>query len=172
MKVAVIGYSGSGKSTLAAKLGEIYNCPVLYLDRIHFKENWTERDDETAKAMLKEFMDKNGSWVIDGNYNSLLRGRRLEEADMIVFMNFSRLTCLRQAIKRYKTYKGKTRESMADNCSEKMDMEFIKWILLDGRSREKKVEYAETIRKYKQKIVILRNKKEIASFLETLTQNK
>ncbi len=61
---------------------------------------------------------------------------------------------------------------MADNCSEKMDMEFIKWILLDGRSREKKVEYAETIRKYKQKIVILRNKKEIASFLETLTQNK
>ena len=172
MKVAIIGYSGSGKSTLAAKMGDIYNCPVLYLDRVHFKDNWIERDDETAKAILKDFMDKNDSWVIDGNYNSLLRGRRLEEADMIVFMNFSRLTCLRQAIKRYKTYKGKTRESMADNCPEKMDMEFIKWILLDGRSKEKKEEYAETIRKYNEKTIILRNKKEVASLLEILTQNK
>jgi hypothetical protein len=61
---------------------------------------------------------------------------------------------------------------MADNCPEKMDMEFIKWILLDGRSKEKKEEYAETIRKYNEKTIILRNKKEVASFLETLTQNK
>jgi adenylate kinase family enzyme len=172
MKVAVIGYSGSGKSTLAAKMGDIYNCPVLYLDRVHFKDNWIERDDETAKAILKDFMDKNDSWVIDGNYTKLLRDRRLKEADMIVFMSFSRLTCLRQAIKRYRTYQGKTRESMADNCPEKMDMEFIKWILLDGRSKEKKEEYAETIRKYNEKTIILRNKKEVASFLETLTQNK
>lgn len=172
MKVAIIGYSGSGKSTLAAKMGDIYNCPVLYLDRVHFKDNWIERDDETAKAILKDFMDKNDSWVIDGNYTKLLRDRRLKEADMIVFMSFSRLTCLRQAIKRYRTYQGKTRESMADNCPEKMDMEFIKWILLDGRTKEKKEEYAETIRKYNEKTIILRNKKEVASFLETLTQNK
>jgi len=94
MKVAIIGYSGSGKSTLAAKLVDIYNCPVLYLDRVHFKENWIERDDETAKLMVKEFMDKNDSWVIDGNYTNLLREQRLKEADMIVFMCFSRLTCI------------------------------------------------------------------------------
>ena len=94
MKAAIIGYSGSGKSTLAAKLGDIYNCPVLYLDRIHFKENWIERDDETAKLIVKEFMDNNDSWVIDGNYSNLLREQRLRESDMIVFMCFSRLTCL------------------------------------------------------------------------------
>lgn len=172
MKVAIIGYSGSGKSTLAAKMGDIYNCPVLYLDRVHFKDNWIERDDETAKAILKDFMDKNDSWVIDGNYTKLLRDRRLKEADMIVFMSFSRLTCLRQAIKRYRTYQGKTRESMADNCPEKMDMEFIKWILLDGRTKEKKEEYDETIRKYKQKIVILRNRKETASFLKKISKTE
>jgi len=107
MKIAIIGYSGSGKSTLAAKLGNIYNCPVLYLDRVHFKENWVERDDETAKLIVKEFMDNNDSWVIDGNYTNLLREQRLIEADMIIFMCFSRMTCLIQAINRYKTYKGK-----------------------------------------------------------------
>ena len=81
------------------------------------KENWIERDDETAKAMVKEFMDKNDNWVIDGNYTNLLREQRLREADMIVFMRFSRLTCLRQAIKRYK-HTRKDPESMADNCPE------------------------------------------------------
>ncbi len=65
-----------------------------------------------------------------------------------------------------------SRESMADNCSEKLDIEFIKWILLDGRSKEKKEQYAETIRKYNQKIVILKNKKETASFLKEITHRK
>ena len=166
MKVTIIGYSGSGKSTLARQLGDTYNCPVLYLDKVHFVENWIERDDETARFMVKEFLNNNDSWVIDGNYTNLLREQRLEEADMIVFMCFSRLTCLYQAYKRYKTFKGKTRDSIADGCNEKLDFEFIKWILLDGRSKEKKKQYAETISKYKHKVVILRNKKEITSFLQ------
>lgn len=60
---------------------------------------------------------------------------------------------------------------MADNCSEKINFEFIKWILFGGRSKEKKKQYAETIRKYNQKIMILRNRKETATFLEELLQN-
>lgn len=46
MKTAVIGYSGAGKSTLAGTLGDIYGCPVLYLDRIQFLPGWEERDRE------------------------------------------------------------------------------------------------------------------------------
>jgi adenylate kinase family enzyme len=166
MKVAIIGYSGSGKSTLARQLGDIYNCPVLYLDKVHFLENWIERDDETARVIVKEFMDNNGNWVIDGNYTNLFREKRLAVADIIVFMCSSRLCCLYRAYSRYKKYRGKSRESMADGCSEKLDFEFIKWILIDGRSKEKKKQYADTIRKYNEKIVILRNKKETDSFLQ------
>lgn len=168
MKIAIIGYSGSGKSTLARQLGDAYNCPVLYLDKVHFVENWIERDDETARFMVKEFLNNNDSWVIDGNYTNLLREQRLVEADMIVFMCFSRFICLYQAYNRYKTYNGKTRDSIADGCNEKLDFEFIKWILLDGRSKEKKKQYAETIRNYKHKVVILRNKKEITSFFKSV----
>lgn len=168
MKIAIIGYSGSGKSTLAKQLGDFYNCPVLYLDKIQFEANWKERDEEIAKNMVRSFLDNNNSWVIDGNYTKFLRERRLKEADIIIFMNFSRLTCLYQAYSRYQRYKGKTRESMAADCSEKLDYEFIKWILLDGRSKEKKKQYAETIQKYSQKIVTLRNRKEVAAFLKEL----
>lgn len=168
MKIAIIGYSGSGKSTLTKQLGEFYDCPVLYLDTVQFEANWKERDEETAINMVKRFLDNNDDWVIDGNYTKLLRERRLEEADIIIHMCFSRLTCLYQAYNRYKKYKGKTRESMAPDCNEKFDFEFIKWILLDGRSKEKKEQYAETVKKYNQKIVILRNRKETELFLEKL----
>ena len=51
MKIAVMGYSGAGKSTLAKKLGRLYDCPVLYLDRIQFEPGWKERDREEAKRM-------------------------------------------------------------------------------------------------------------------------
>lgn len=168
MKIAIIGYSGSGKSTLARQLGDFYNCPVLYLDKIQFEANWKERNKEIAKNIVKEFLDNNDNWVIDGNYTALLRERRLEEADMIIYMCYPRLICLYQAYNRYRKYKGKTRESMAPDCNEKLDFEFIKWILLDGRSKEKEKQYAETIQKYSQKIVILRNRKEIALLLDGL----
>ena len=166
MKIAIVGYSGSGKSTLAGQLGEIFNCPVLYLDKIQFEPNWKERDQETAKKMVKNFLDENSSWVIDGNYTRFYRERRMEEADVIVFMNYSRITCLFQAYKRSLEYKGRTRESMSEGCIEKLDFEFIKWILFDGRSKEKRDHSAETIRTYNHKVAVLKNRKETEIFLK------
>lgn len=168
MNIAIIGYSGSGKSTLAAQLGRMYKCPVLYLDTIQFEANWKERDEASAVKMVKDFLDSNDNWVIDGNYTKFLRERRMEEAEMIIYMCFSRFTCLFQAYYRYRKYKGKTRESMADDCDEKLDYEFIKWILLDGRSKENKKQYSDTIQKYRQKVVILRNRRETDMFLDRL----
>ena len=134
MKIAVMGYSGAGKSTLAKKLGRLYDCPVLYLDRIQFEPGWKERDREEAKRMAEAFLDENQDtgWIIDGNYAKFCQERRLEEADLIVFMDYTRRICLWQAVKRYLEYRDKTRESMAEGCREKIDWDFVKWILRDG----------------------------------------
>ena len=134
MKIAVMGYSGAGKSTLAKKLGRLYDCPVLYLDRIQFEPGWKERNREEAKRMAEEFLNDNQDtgWIIDGNYAKFCQERRLEEADLIVFMDYTRRICLWQAVKRYLEYRDKTRESMAEGCREKIDWEFVKWILRDG----------------------------------------
>ena len=55
----------------------------------------------------------------------------MQEADHIIFLNFSPLTCLFRAFKRYLTYRGKVRESMAAGCQEQFNWEFIRWILWD-----------------------------------------
>lgn len=109
MKIAVIGYSGAGKSTLAKKLGKLFRCPVLHLDRIQFEPGWKERDRETARRMAEDFLDENENrgWIIDGNYTGFSQERRLREADLIIFMNYPRWICLWQALIRSHVYKGK-----------------------------------------------------------------
>lgn len=167
MKIAIIGYSGSGKSTLAKKLSEIYNCPLLYLDTIQFEANWKIRDIDEDRLMVGEFL-KNDSWIIDGNYREFLQEKRLQNADKIIFMNFPRRICFPQAFKRYLHYKNKTRESMADGCNEKFDLEFIKWLLFEGRKKSIKNHYNEICKCYKDKITIFRNNKDVENFLASL----
>lgn len=167
MKIAIIGYSGSGKSTLAKKLSEIYNCPLLYLDTIQFEANWKIRDIDEGRLMVGEFL-KNDSWIIDGNYREFLQEKRLQDADKIIFMNFPRRICFPKAFKRYLHYKNKTRESMADGCNEKFDLEFIKWLLFEGRKKSIKNHYNEICKCYKDKITIFRNNKDVENFLASL----
>ena len=167
MKISVIGYSGAGKSTLAKTLGQKYKCPVLYLDSIHWLPGWKEQDRQKEREIAEKFME-NSSWVIDGNYSSILSGRRMEEADKIIFLNFSRGICLYQALRRYAAFRGKTRDSIAEGCPEKFDWEFFCWILGKGRTKDRKQWYREIKEAYPEKIRICKNRRQVKKILETL----
>ena len=137
MKILVMGYSGAGKSTLARALGGKYGCPVLHLDTLQFKAGWRERDPGEAEAMAEAFLYGNPGWVIDGNYlGRFAYERRCREADRIIQLLLPRRLCLYRAVKRYLQNRGRTRESMAPGCQEKIDWEFVRWILWDGRRKE------------------------------------
>lgn len=165
MKIAIIGYSGSGKSTLAKKISEIYNLPLLYLDTLNFLENWVEKDRNEMISEVNSFLNKNNNWVIDGNYFNICFLERMAEADKIIFLNFNRFVCLYRAIKRRNKYKGKVRESIAKGCEEKIDFEFAKWILYDGRIKERKAVYLNTKAKYQDKFIEIKNQKQLDSFI-------
>lgn len=164
MKIAIIGYSGAGKSTLAQKLGQLYQIPVLHMDTLQFGPHWQARAQEAVRADLKAFMQQE-NWVIDGNYSFAYYEERMEQADQIIFLNFPRWSSLYRAIKRYIRYHGKTRDSMAANCPEKLDWEFIRWILWDGRRATAKQRYQSVCQTYEGKVTILSSQKQIASFL-------
>ena len=67
MKIAVLGYSGCGKSTLTAQLG----LPALHLDQVHWLPGWMEQESELEREQVKQFLDANSNWVMEGNYLSL-----------------------------------------------------------------------------------------------------
>lgn len=170
MKISIIGYSGSGKSTLAKSLGEMFNCPVLYLDTVQFEPGWKERDRDEAKSMVKNFMNQD-RWVIDGNYTGFYFTERLTLADKIIFLNFPRLVCLYRVFKRYFQNKGKSRESMAAGCIEKIDWEFVKWVLSNGRTKKIQDRFKEVINTYGNKVIVLKNKKDVSRFLANIKHN-
>lgn len=167
-KIMVIGYSGSGKSTLAGALGKLYDVPVLHLDSVHFLPGWREREDGEKRRIVVEFMRENSGWVIDGNYRRLLYDERTEQADIIVELLFNRFACLSRVWKRYREFNGKTRPDMGEGCPEKLDREFIKWVLKDGRTKSKKRHYKEVRERYPDKTVVLKSQRDIDRFLRGL----
>lgn len=168
MKIAVLGYSGAGKSTLARALGEFYGIPVLHFDRVQFTPGWQERDRGEAHQIVHDFMEQ-PQWVIDGTYSKFEYQRRMDEADQIIFLDLPRLTCFFRAWKRYFCYRGKTRADMADGCTEKMDVEFIKWLLWKGRTRQKREKFQRVVEQYPEKTVVLRCQRDIDHYLEGLS---
>ena len=166
MKIAVLGFSGCGKSTLARKLGEKYQLPVLHLDSVQFAANWVERELEDKLRDAAVFMDSHDSRVMDGNYSNLLQERRLEEADRIIMLELNRFVCLWRILKRWLTYKGSSRPDMAAGCEEKVDWEFLRWVLHDGRTKKRKAHMNEIARRYPNKCVRIRTRKEQKAFLD------
>lgn len=171
MKIAIIGYSGAGKSTLARRLGELYGVPVLHLDTVEFLPDWQKRELDEKRRIVADFMRENDGWVIDGNYSKLFRAERLEQADMIVMLLFNRFACLSRVIKRFRAFKGKSRPDMSDGCAEKLDREFILWVLHGGRTKAKKADYRAVAEKYPAKTAALKNQRETNAFLERLTRS-
>ena len=168
MKIAVMGFSGAGKSTLARELGRRYGCPVLHLDKVQFTPGWQERDRGEMRELVARFMEHD-AWVIDGNYSKFCLERRLKEADRIIFLNLPRLACFWRAWRRYRRFRGRTREDMAEGCPEKFDWEFMWWILWKGRTRSKKEQFQHAMDGHWEKTTVLCSQKQIDAYLEGLS---
>ena len=161
MKIAIMGYSGSGKSTLAQKLGEHYKCDVFHFDAVQFLPGWEVRDFDERMRLSKEFLDTHDSWVIDGTYSRFHLERRLEEADLVIVMLFNRFNSLYRVTKRYFAYRDKTRPDMAEGCNEKLDWEFVKWVLRDGRKQKTKDLFQRIQTQYADKVVVIKNQRQL-----------
>lgn len=126
-RILVIGNSGSGKTTLAKKLAKELNIPQISLDTLYWKPGWVESiPEEFDIALIKEL--ERDAWVMDGNYSRTLP-LRLGYADTVIFLDYNSWRCAFRALKRWLIEK----EPQAKGCPQKVDFEFLKYILLDYR---------------------------------------
>jgi len=169
MKIAILGYSGSGKSTLARELGALYGAQVLHFDTVQFLPGWEIRSLAEKQRLTQAFLDAHDAWVIDGNYSKLSFDRRLAEADQIVLLLFNRFSCLYRVIRRYLCFRNATRPDMAQGCNEKLDWEFITWILWKGRTREVRDRFERVCRQYGPKVTVLKNQRQLDDYKARLS---
>ena len=166
-KVLIIGPSGSGKSTLSRKLGTKLGIEVLHLDRFYWSSGWTKPPADAWLQTVRGLLSRD-SWIIDGNYSGTLV-QRIEECDTIVFLDFSTVVCLWRVVKRWLVNrlvnKNATRLDMAEGCPEKIDIEFLRWVL--GYSRRTRPKVVRLIHENatRKTIVWLRTQSEVDTFV-------
>jgi len=166
MKISVIGHSGSGKSSFAYKLAMHYGIEVTYLDKLKFKKHWKERNSEDLSKKIESIVNRQ-SWIIDGNYFKFSEDRFLK-ADLIVYFDFNRLKCLYGAFIRRITYRNRTRRSMTEGNKEKLDVEFIMWILFHGRKRKRREYFNHLASVYADKMIVFKNRRQVNQYLLSL----
>lgn len=163
-RVLVIGKSGSGKSTLSQKLGRKLDLEVLHLDKFYWRSGWSKTPaDEWLQAVAR--LVGGESWVIDGNYSGTLP-QRIEACDTIVFLDLPVIVCLWRIAKRWLLYRHASRPDMAEGCPEKINIEFILWVLGYSRGTRPKVVKLIQENTENKTIVWLRSRKEVNRFLE------
>lgn len=164
-RILIIGCGGAGKSTLARKLGEKLNLPVVHLDRLFWKPGWVEESKEEFDRKLAVELEET-HWIIDGNFNRTMP-QRLAKCDTIIYLDFSRLTCLLGVAKRIITTYGKVRPDMGEGCPERFDLEFLLWVWnYNKRNRQRNYQLLEQTT-HAQKIV-LKNRRMVKQFLKNL----
>ena len=165
-KIILIGSGGSGKSTLARQISDKLAINVFHLDSLLWKPHW-EMTDRAYQIDVQNKLFDHPSWIIDGNYGGTL-DMRINEADTIIFLDRNRFLCIYRAIKRYRTYKGKTRPDMQKDCPEKLDLPFLKWIW--HYPKKQRIEILKKLQPISdtKKVIILKNNKQIQQFLTTL----
>lgn len=157
----MVGCPGLGKSTLAKKLSKEYDLPLVHLDSIYWRKNWTNISNEEFDKTLEEKMAED-RWVIDGNFDRTII-KRIEKSDTIIYLDYPRMTCVMGVIKRLIKNRGRVRSDMGENCYEKFDLEFIKFIW--GFNKSNRDKYYKLLEEEKNKnIYILKNRKDINRF--------
>lgn len=163
-RVLVIGCPGAGKTTFSRKLAVKIGLPIIHLDAIFWKENWTHITPEEFDSKLEAVLGQE-SWIMDGNYSRTLP-QRLSKCDCVIYLDYGRIVCIIGVLKRVLHYYGKSRPDMADNCPERLDIPFLKYVWSFSKKEKPKIE--QHLNSADIPTYIFKNRKEAERFLANL----
>ena len=167
-RILIIGCGGSGKSTLARALGSKLKLPVIHLDQLWWKEGWQNVSVDDFDAKLSAVLARD-RWIIDGNYSRTME-QRLERCDTIVYLDFSRWTCLWGMCQRVLGNYGKVRPDMSAGCPERFDWEFVRWIWNYNRESRAR-NYMWMAKARHAQSIVLHSRREAQRFLQEAVES-
>jgi adenylate kinase family enzyme len=98
MKIMIFGRPGSGKSTFAYELAQKLDLPLHHLDKYFYTSHWKERDEREFLEIVRNMVNRD-RWIMDGNSIRSLE-LRYAHANLCIYFNYPRLTCLYRIFKR------------------------------------------------------------------------
>lgn len=162
MKILIIGIVASGKTTLAKELSKRSGIKHFEIDLIvHDDKNKTKRTAEEQQKIINK-INENENWIIEGTLRKNLYNL-LEISDKIIYMNIPLSVRKRRILLRYIKQKlGIEKSNYKPNL--KMLKLMYKWT---NEYEKNKAEFEKNLNKYKNKLIVVSNTKEIKKLLET-----
>ena len=169
-RIIILGCSGSGKSTLARRVGERLGLPVVHLDVLFWEPGWVEPDNEAFRSRVKAAI-AGDAWVTDGNYVGRTFDLRLPRADLVVWLDTPRLTCVRRVLIRQAL--ARPRADLPIGCEEglKFDAGFLDLLAYSwnfNRVTRPRIEAARQKLAPDIPVVRLKSRRQIDAFIASL----
>lgn len=172
MKISIIGLPASGKTALAHQISKKFGIPHIHLDRFWFEagglyidrnapEAERDRVRDHVKQRALESLDKE-SWVSDGFYSRSVGPEIAKRADAILFLDISLWRRLLNHLRRI--FKRSTRHQELNMWHE---IKFFPEIVRRTYANDAKLR--KFILDNKDKVVILRSRREMVGYLQKLT---
>ena len=160
MKILIIGIVASGKTTLAKKISRKTNIEYYEIDSIvHDDKNNLKRSVEEQQKIIEKINNKN-NWIIEGTLRKNLYNL-LDISDKIIYLDIPLKVRKRRILLRFLKQKLKI-----EKCNYKPTIKMLKNMYKWTDDFEKGKElFEKEIFKYKNKLVILKNKKQIKKYI-------
>jgi adenylate kinase family enzyme len=97
-RVVVVGGPGAGKTTLAGSVAAAIDASHVELDSLWWQRGWVPRSAEELRAAVAERLGER--WVVDGFYVEEVGDLVWPAADVVVWLDLPRRTCVRRAVVR------------------------------------------------------------------------
>lgn len=167
-RIVILGNAGSGKSTLARALGARLGLPVVHLDTLFWEPGWVEADAEVFRERVRHAVAPD-TWVCEGNYARRTFDLRLPRADLVIWLDTPRWTCLRRVIAR--SFSKQPRTDLAAGCQEQHNREFLtflKYVWHYDNANRPGIEAMRLAQGPQVPVVHLRGNRQVAAFLNGL----
>jgi adenylate kinase family enzyme len=97
-RILVYGATGSGKSTMAEGIGELTGIPVTSVDDICWSPGWVQMPKHEQLETFDR-ITRGDAWILDSAYEGW-RYLAHERADLVVALDFARLTSFSRLLRR------------------------------------------------------------------------
>lgn len=169
MKIYIVGSVSSGKSTLAKKLSEVLHIPYKSLDEVvhipdksnHRKRQATERDNLFYSIIQQK------DWIIEDVGRPCFE-EGFKKADTIILLEIS------IKIRNYRIIKRWIKQRLGiEKCTYNPRYEMLKCMFQWSKDYDTgKDKLKDRISSYHEKVIILRNNKDINTFINGLIDKK